>query len=146
MTGSALTRLHHVGIVVRDIQRAAEDLVMRFGYRPESSVIHDPLQTAFVQFFRLRNDHTLLELVAPDGASSKLAAAAKRRGGLHHLCFAVDDIDGTCKRLNAEGLLLIQGPVLAVAFPGRRIAWLLDRNHVLTELLEEGTDDWPSPS
>jgi methylmalonyl-CoA/ethylmalonyl-CoA epimerase len=135
-------RLHHVGVVVRNIERAAADFVSCWGYLRVSGVIHDPLQTAFVQFLRLGEDRPLLELVAPDGPESKLAAAAKERAGAHHICHAVSDIEGTCERLRAQGLIVIQEPVPAVAFPGRRIAWLMDRNRVLTELVEEGNDDW----
>jgi methylmalonyl-CoA/ethylmalonyl-CoA epimerase len=146
LEGVLALRLHHVGIAVPDIPRAAADFISQFGYRAVSGIIHDPLQTAFVQFFRVGNDQTLLELVAPDGPESKLSAATKRHSGLHHLCYAVNDICGACGRLNAEGMVVIQEPVPAVAFPGRRIAWLLGRNRVLTELVEEGKDEWTAPA
>jgi methylmalonyl-CoA/ethylmalonyl-CoA epimerase len=103
------------------------------------------LQTAFVQFLRLGSEVTLLELVAPDGPESKLSVAAKRSRGLHHVCFAVEDIHGTCKRLAEEGMVVVQEPVPAVAFRGRRIAWLMGRSRVLTELVEEGKDEWRTP-
>jgi len=138
-------RHHHIGLVVPDVSRAASDVIAQFGYRPVSGIIHDPLQTAFVQFFRLGSEQTLLELVGPDGPESKLSIAARRRMGLHHLCFAVEDIHGTCKRLAEEGMVVVQEPVPAVAFRGRRIAWLMGRNRVLTELVEEGKDEWPAP-
>jgi len=138
-------RHHHIGLVVPDISRAAADIMSQFGYRAVSRVIHDALQTAFVQFFRLGSDQTLLELVAPDGPESKLSVAARRRMGLHHLCFAVEDIQETCRRLAEEGMVVVQEPVPAVAFRGRRIAWLMGRNRVLTELVEEGKDEWSSP-
>jgi methylmalonyl-CoA/ethylmalonyl-CoA epimerase len=139
-------RLHHTGVVVRDIKRAAGDFVSLWGYRFASGIIHDPLQTAHVQFLSLGDDRPFLELVAPDGPGSKLSVSAKERQGPHHLCYAVSDIEGMCDRLRDYGLFLIQEPVPAVAFPGRRIAWLMDRNRVLTELVEEGQDDWEIPS
>jgi methylmalonyl-CoA/ethylmalonyl-CoA epimerase len=55
-------------------------------------VLHDRLQTAFVQFLKLAGDRTYLELVAPDGHESKLMNAAKR-GGLNHLCYAAGPLD-----------------------------------------------------
>lgn len=128
-----------------DIARAAEDFVAQFGYRALSGVVHDPVQTAFVQFFQIEDDRTLLELVAPDGLGSKLSSAAKSGRGMHHMCYAVLDISDSCKRLSSQGMLVIQEPVFAVAFPGRRIAWLQGRNRVLTELVEEGYDEWSAP-
>ena len=138
-------RTHHIGVVVPDIALAAPEVAAQHGYRAVSPVIHDPLQTAFVQFFRLRAEPVLLELVAPDGARSKLSGAARRRRGLHHLCYAVEDIDAACASLAAEGMVIIQEPVPAAAFPGRKIAWLMGRNQILTELVEEGIDGWTAP-
>ena len=86
-TAPGLT-LHHVGYAVKEIAPAAEMYVRCLGYHVMTNVIHDPLQTAMLQFLRLPGDAAYLELVAPDGPESKLARTVQRRGGLHHLCFA----------------------------------------------------------
>ena len=78
--------LHHIGYVVRTINTIAANYVSRFGYELVTPIIHDPLQTALVQFLKLPGDRTYLEYVAPDGPDSKLVNAAKR-AGLNHLCF-----------------------------------------------------------
>lgn len=132
--------LHHVGVVVKDIQAAAPEYVADFGYEIASEVIHDPTQTAFVQFLRLPGDTTYLELVAPDGPDSKLANALKKRLTLNHVAYAVDDIEGACRVLRDRGAFLIRPPVGAVAFGGRRIAWLLGQDQVLVELVERGAE------
>jgi hypothetical protein len=46
-------RLHQVGYVVHDIEPLAKDYVGRYGYRTIPSIIHDPQQTAMVQFLQL---------------------------------------------------------------------------------------------
>ncbi|HUD73188.1 MAG TPA: VOC family protein [Dongiaceae bacterium] len=138
------TRLHHIGIAVHDLAAAQEELTRLLGYRVRSVVIHDPVQTAHVQFLQLEGDPACVELVTPDGPASKLTGALKRGGGLNHLCYAVDDIEAACRRLSEGGMLIVQEPVAAVAFPGRRIAWLMGGARVLTELVEEGVDRWPS--
>lgn len=69
--------LHHVGYAVADIEQAAQSYVRRFGYEVCTPVIHDQTQTAFVQFLRLKSDSVFLELVAPDGPSSKLTRAVR---------------------------------------------------------------------
>lgn len=47
----------------------------RFGYEVSSSVIHDPVRTAFVQFLRLRGDSSYLGLVDADRPEGKLGNA-----------------------------------------------------------------------
>jgi methylmalonyl-CoA/ethylmalonyl-CoA epimerase len=135
-------RLHHIGVAVRDIPTAVEDFSGPLGYRLCGPLVHDPVQTAFAQFLKLPEDSSYVELVAPDGPASKLQGALKRGGGLNHLCYAVDDIAAACVFLREKGMLVIQEPVPAVAFPGRRIAWLMGTGNMLTELVEDGVDAW----
>jgi methylmalonyl-CoA/ethylmalonyl-CoA epimerase len=135
-------RLHHIGIAVRELAPALGEFTSAMGYAVVSLPIHDLVQTAFVQFLRRPQEQSCVELVAADGPDSKLIGALKRGGGLNHLCYATDDIDQACRRLRDEGMLVIHEPVAAVAFPGRRIAWLMGGQRVLTELVEEGTDRW----
>lgn len=131
--------LHHVGVVTGDIVRAAADYVRRFGYEVRSPVIHDPVQTAHVQFLKLPGNSGFLELVTPDGPASKLRRALAKGGGLNHLCYAVADIEEACRALRRESMLIIQPPADAVAFPGRRIAWMIGRDKVPIELVERGS-------
>lgn len=130
--------MHHIGYVVKNIPTAADTLVDRFGYRIESDVIEDPVQTALVQFLRLPGGRNWLELVCPNGPESKLSAALARGGGLHHLCYEVDDIEQACTELRTRRMMVLSAPVPAVAFGGRRIAWLIDRTPLLVELVESG--------
>ena len=136
-------KLHHIGILVKDIAAAACAYAKRFRYEVRSPVIHDPVQTAYVQFLALPGDSSFVEFVSPDGPDSKLSNALRKGGGLNHICYSTETIDSTCEELGAEGMHLIQAPVPAVAFPGRRIAWLMGRDGVLTELVERGGDVAP---
>jgi methylmalonyl-CoA/ethylmalonyl-CoA epimerase len=131
-------RLHHVGIAVSSIEEHAQNYVRRFGYVVESEIIHDPVQTAFVQFLRLPGDDAYVEFVAPDGPESKLTAAVERGGGLNHLCYVVADIEQACRDLRKNGLTMVQRPTPATAFAPRRIAWFLGRERALFELVEQG--------
>ena len=127
-------------MLVADIPGASVMYTERLGYRPQSAVIHDPAQTAHVQFFALGSATVLLELIAPDGAASRLSTALQRGGGLHHLCYSTTDIDASCRELVSAGLALIRRPEPAVAFGGRRIAWMAGKDRLLTELVERGSD------
>ena len=82
-----MLRLHHTGLLVRDLPTAAAELVARLGYVVESGVIEDPVQTALVQFLRQPGTSSWLELVTPNGPTSKLSRAVASGGGLHHLCY-----------------------------------------------------------
>jgi methylmalonyl-CoA/ethylmalonyl-CoA epimerase len=128
--------LHHVGILVPDIAEAAGRYVTQFGYRVCSEVVHDPVQTAHVQLLTLTGSMPFVELVTPDGVNSKLANALKKGGGLNHLCYLSAAIQEDCGRLRETGMLLLQSPVEARAFGGRRIAWLMGRDGIPIELLE----------
>jgi methylmalonyl-CoA/ethylmalonyl-CoA epimerase len=123
---------------VRDIAKRAQFYHQRLGYEIVTEIIHDSTQTAHVQFVKLPTDPVYLELVSPDGPQSKLANTLRKGGGLNHLCYATDDIDAECARLRSEGLHLISPPTPAAAFGGRRIAWLIGADRVLTEFVERG--------
>ncbi len=131
-------RLHHVGYVVAEIQPISHIYVERYGYCVATEIIHDPAQTAFVQFLRLDGDPTYLEFVAPDGPASKLAKAAAKGPGLNHLCYSVDDIEKATAAMYESGMIVLSLPVPAIAFSGRRVSWLMGKDRVAVELVERG--------
>ena len=128
--------LHHIGVLTPDIAKTAARYVSRFGYKICSEIVHDPVQTAYVQLLSQTGDAPFVELVFPDGPSSKLSNALKKGGGLNHLCYLCPDIEEECARLRENGMFILQLPVEARAFLGRRIAWLLGRDGIPVELLE----------
>jgi methylmalonyl-CoA/ethylmalonyl-CoA epimerase len=128
-----------VGVLVPEISEAAAAYASRYGYELVGETVHDPKQTARVQFLRLPGESVYLELVAPDREDGRLGGALARGGGLHHLCYSTDDIQGSCAELRGQGLFLIHAPEEARAFSGRRIAWLMGKDHVLVELVERGS-------
>lgn len=132
--------LHHVGIVVPDLEQATRRYTQLYGYKAIRSVVRDPVQTASVQFLRLDDAQDLIELVAPLDSESRLQGALAANRRLNHLCYSVPELDGTCERLRSEGLFIIQRPVVAAAFAPRRIAWLMDRDGIPIELVERGED------
>ena len=136
-------QLHHIGVAVRDIGRATEDHRRRLGCQTVGELYHDPVQTAFIQFLSVPGDPVLIELVAPDGPTSKLAAAVKKGVGINHLCYSTDDIDAACEFLRGDGMVVILDPTPAVAFSGRRIAWLMGEEWYLTELVERNPESGP---
>ena len=78
----------------------------------------------------------LIELVEPAGPDSPVSRFLRGRGGLHHLCYEVDDLEAHLAFCKSIGTIVIRPPVPAVAFGGRRIAWALTRKRLLVEFLE----------
>ena len=134
--------LHHTGYAVEQIEPLAEKYRSRYGYTIATAILHDPLQTAFVQFLKLPRSSSYLELVAPDSPQSKLTGALKRGGGLNHLCYLCGPIEQAIAHLESEGMLLISDPKPAIAFGGRRICWLYGEGLPI-ELVERRDPDDP---
>ncbi|HEV2578973.1 MAG TPA: VOC family protein [Acidobacteriaceae bacterium] len=138
-SGTAL-QLHHIGYAAASIGPIAASYVSRYGYELVTPIIHDPLQTALVQFLKLRGDCSYLELVAPDGPESKLANAVKRGSGLNHLCFIAGPLEEAISQLEEAGMRLISEPKPGLAFAGRRICWLIGDDLLPIELVERSSE------
>ncbi len=97
--------LNHIGIAVHSIEAQREYYERVLGATLESlEIIED--QKVRVAFFRL--GEVRLELLEPTDESSPIAKFLRKRGeGLHHLAFAVDDLQARIDELKATGLQMI---------------------------------------
>ena len=79
----------------------------------------------------------VFELVEPASETSPVSNFLKKnRGGFHHVCYEVDGLESALLDARKVGLAIVSGPEPAVAFGGRRIAWVCSRSRLLMELLE----------
>lgn len=129
---------HHFGYLTRDVANAANHFRSSLGYTIASDPIVDSRQTATVQFLRLPGEVHFLELVSPTDETSRLANAAVKGVQLHHMAYLTSAITDTFADLREQGWFPVEEPVPAVAFGGQRIAWLMDRQRFLVELIEAG--------
>lgn len=137
-TGVLFMRLHHVGFVVADISTAMEGFVRSLGATWDRRTFNDPNQKVRVAFLEVRAGDPLIELVEPAGDDSPVRSfLAERGGGMHHVCYEVLDLEGQMAEMKARGAMIVRRPRPAVAFDGRRIAWLLTAEKLLVELLEK---------
>jgi methylmalonyl-CoA/ethylmalonyl-CoA epimerase len=127
---------HHVGVAVRDIAKAIPSYRNLFGYKLTSGPFDDPIQNVSVCFLSRGGEDTVLELVAPLGPNSPVDRTLKKGGGPYHVCYQVEDIDGAIAHLTGQGCYLLSGPVPAVAFEMRNIAWLMTDADLLVELVQ----------
>ncbi len=127
--------LHHVAIVVRDLDAALGVWRDLLGLRVQE--VKDVPQDR-VRIALLPAGGTLIELVQPLDAESGVARYLASRGesALHHVCLAVDDLPSELGRLAAAGVELVdraprRGAEGDVAFLHPRAA-----SGVLVELIQ----------
>ena len=130
-------KLKHVGVAVPALEGPTETLKALFGYRVISGPFNDPIQRVTVNFLtQSQDDQTELELIAPLTEDSPIKAMLKGGGGAYHLCFETSDLDLALDHAKALGCLVVSPPAPAVAFDGRRIAWIYTKTRQLFELVE----------
>ena len=126
--------LHHVGIVVADLDAAVERYRgLGFGEPAWFDVAEQGVRVAS---FHAGPGH--LELMMPTSRDSGIARYLASRGdGIHHVAYGVADLAGTLRRLSDAGFELIDH-VPRRGIHDWRVAFVHPRscNGVLTELVE----------
>ncbi len=129
-----ITKVNHVAIAVSDLEGALH--FWRDGLGLAVDHVEDvPSQKATVAFIPVGDSE--VELVKPTAEDTGVAKfLAERGGGMHHLCFEVDDIDAMLADLKARGVRLINETALLL--PGRKVAFVHPKSSggVLVELYE----------
>ena len=131
-TGSA-TRIAHVGIALTaiDAQLPFDRDVLGLDTVPVSD-------SDGARIVALDADGSLVELLEPAGADSPIGRFVTRRGpGIHHICFAVDNLEAVMAKCRASGVELVD-QVPRIGAEGKRIAFLHPRSTggILIELTE----------
>jgi methylmalonyl-CoA/ethylmalonyl-CoA epimerase len=131
---ATLGRIHHVAVVVRDLDSAQRAYRDHLGLAVESvqDIPSDGVRIAF-----LPTGQSQLELVQPTEGTTGVARYLERHGeGFHHVCYEVERLADTLTRLSAEGVELIDRlPRRGAEGP---VAFLHPRSFhgVLVELIE----------
>lgn len=129
-------RLHHIGIVTDSVDEKAKLMQEQLGFKLTSPPVVDPLQHVRLAFVDTNTD-VAIELIEPVDDASPVASFLAKGGGLNHLCYAVEDLEHEIDRLHQAGAVVVSEPKPAVAFQGRRVAFLYTGDRQLVELLEE---------
>jgi len=127
------TRIAHVGLAVR----SAADL--HSFYRNVLGMSEAELADSDgARISGFEAGDALIELLEADTPDSPVSRFLERRGpGIHHICFSVDDLDGTLARCRDGGVRLIDEQP-RVGAEGKRIAFLhpSSTGGILIELTE----------
>ena len=116
-------RLNHVAIAVRDIASAARLYRDTLGAEVSASV-PQPAHGVTTVFITLPN--TKIELLEPLGENSPIAKFLERNpdGGIHHVCYEVDDIMVARDRLKAEGARVLGDGQPKIGAHGKPVLFL----------------------
>jgi methylmalonyl-CoA/ethylmalonyl-CoA epimerase len=130
------TKIDHIGVAVRSIDETLA--VYRAIGIQESAATRETVAGQQVRVAFLPVGESRIELLEPSSEGSPIAKFLAKRGpGIHHVCFAVDDLDGALAELDAKGVRLIhRTPVPGAG--GKRVAFLHPESGdgVLIELAE----------
>ena len=97
--------IDHIGIAVMDLEDTLIHYQQDFGFKLEH---REKVESQNTEIVFLKAGPTLIELLAPLSNSGPVAKFIKKRGpGLHHICYAVDNIVDELKRLSSLGYKLI---------------------------------------
>ncbi len=122
-TKPMLGKLNHVAIAVPDLARATALYRDTLGARvsaPQALPEHG-VTVVFVEL-----DNTKVELLEPLGADSPIAAFLARNpdGGMHHLCYEVEDIIVARDRLKADGARILGDGEPKIGAHGKPVLFL----------------------
>jgi methylmalonyl-CoA epimerase len=128
-------RIDHIGVAVEDIDAA----IALYGESFEMELAHrETVESQGVEAVLLDVGDGHVELLAPLGPETPVGKYMAKNGpGLHHVAYAVDDIDAALVSIAAAGVQLIDSAP-RVGIRDSRVAFLHPRSTggVLTEIVE----------
>jgi methylmalonyl-CoA/ethylmalonyl-CoA epimerase len=116
-------RLNHVAIAVRDIAKASDVYRKTLG-ADVSTKVPQPEHGVSTVFITLPN--TKIELLEPLGAESPIAKFLDRNpdGGIHHICYEVDDIIAARDQLTRQGARVLGSGEPKIGAHGKPVLFL----------------------
>lgn len=131
-----ITKIEHIGIAVKNIE-ASNDLFKKLFGKAHYKIEQVESEGVSTSFFML--GETKVELLEATNAESAISKFIDKRGeGIHHIAYAVDNLDSEMERLKKEGFDLIN-EVPKDGADNKRICFLHPKttNGVLVELCED---------
>ena len=130
-------KLNHIAIATPNLDKAIRTYKDILGVK-----ISDPLDQiehgVKVVFIEIPN--TKIELLEPLGENSPIEnfLEKNKKGGIHHICFEVEDIDSAILRLKKEGATVLGDGKAKIGAHGKPVIFLhpKDFNGALIELEE----------
>ena len=130
--------LNHIAIVVPDLEEAALKYQQTLGAEvsEQQELIEHGVTLVFVQLA-----NTKIELLHPLGANSPISSFLKRNpaGGIHHVCYEVDDICEAANFLQEKGAKILGDGKPKIGAHGKPVLFLHPKEFFGTLIeLEQG--------
>lgn len=113
-------KFHHIGIACKNIKKEIEALKKFHTVIRVSGITYDDLQKS-----------DLCMVTTGDGLNIELVSGpqtddiTKRGSAYYHICYSVNDIDGSVKEFIDKGALLVSPPKPAILFDKKKVAFLM---------------------
>lgn len=144
-----ILKLHHIGLVTSAMEESI-DILRKVGFNEMTPLCSDPIQKVEACFVNIPvGADVYIELIQPVGEDSPVTGfIQKHNGGLHHLCFEVDDIEKTVKEMGEKGFRIVCPAVECIGYDKNfkrecqhvsKVAFIMLPNKVLIEFLQEGS-------
>jgi len=130
--------LHHLGIVVMNIERAITRYERAYQADLISPIVYDHMQKSRLCLMAATTCNLVWELIEPGPQSKTYPFLIKYGGGLHHQCFEVDNVDQSALHLRSSANAIpATTRTPAALFNGRPVQFIVLPDKTLIELLEK---------
>lgn len=128
-------KFQHIGIAVNKIENTSS-YYLQAGYSMTEPVI-DPIQNIRISFLSKQGMPTI-ELLEPIDDKSPVCNILSKSGVTpYHLCYTTENLDDSILKLRRKRFVTLSHPVSAIAFQGKKICFLFNKDVGLIELVEE---------
>ena len=134
-----LLNLDHVGIAVHDLDRAVDEYRVKYGITP---LYRETVSSQGVEEAMIPLGGSFIQLLQPLGPETPVGRFLAKKGeGVHHLAWAVADIEAAVEHLKAQGARMVDSEPRPGG-EGTRIAFVHPRDlaGTLIELVEPSGD------
>lgn len=128
--------VHHYGFLTKNIEKSLRTFE-KLGYEKTSDLINDSQRGIDILFIESKNNQ-VIELVSPNQPESVVNSVMKSQvNSIYHICYIVKSLELSIESLSKKNFVLIDPPKPAIAFDGKKVAFMMSRHTGIIELLEE---------
>lgn len=131
-----LEKIDHIGIAVNSLEEAVK-FYEAMGIKPNH---YEEVESQKVKVAFIKVGESNIELLEPTSPESPIAKFIEKKGeGIHHIAYAVANVEKSLKKLKEDGMKLINEEPMDGAH-GKKVAFVHPKsvNGVLTELCADG--------
>ena len=136
-----LSSLHHVGIVVRNLEESAAWYQRHLGFERLYAYRFPGVQAMFIAHGDIRLELFQTEGASPMAEERESPPTNLKIGGINHLAITVNDVDGSVEDLRADGIDIVSEPRGVPDGNGDRFAFIRDNEGMLIELFRPAPEN-----